>query len=137
MAHDTLSLATALKINSLIEETRTKAAEVTGVTPLQITRDEFGFFFKKDKTWVLYFGCWPGSGHESSRTLCFGVDDPTEEVRKAFVQSLERVYGQVATVRDKWIMGWVPDENLENPDATRVVWEKLEQVWNAVATASS
>jgi hypothetical protein len=137
MAHDTISLATALKINSLIAETRAKAVEVADATPLQITRDEFGFFFKKNNKWVLYFGCWLSSGNESSHALCFGVDDPTAEVRKAFIQSFEKVYGQVAVVRDKWIMGWVPDEDLETADATRAVWGKLEQVWNAVATASA
>lgn len=137
MAHDTISLATALKINSLIAETRAKAVEVADATPLQITRDEFGFFFKKNNKWVLYFGCWLSGGNESSHALCFGVDDPTAEVRKAFIQSFEKVYGQVAVVRDKWIMGWVPDEDLETSDATRAVWGKLEQVWNAVATASA
>ena len=134
MTHDTISLATALKINSLIAETRVKALEVTDATPLQITRDEFGFFFKKNSKWVLYFGCWLSGGDESPHALCFGVDDPTTDVRKAFIQSCEDVYGQVAMVRDKWILGWVPDEDLETSDATRTVWGKLERVWNAVAT---
>jgi hypothetical protein len=136
MAYDTISLATALKINSLIEETRVKALKVTDATPLQITRDEFGFFFKKNNKWVLYFGCWPSGGDESPHALCFGVEDPTADVRKAFIQSCEDVYGQVAVERDKWIMGWVPNEDLETSDATRAVWGKLEQVWNAVATVS-
>jgi hypothetical protein len=137
MTNDTISLATALKINSLIAEMRAKAFEVTDTTPLQITRDEFGFFFKKNSKWLLYFGCWLSSGNESSSALCFGVDDPTPEVRKAFIQSFEKVYGEVAVVHDKWIMGWIPDEDLETSDATRAIWGKLEQVWNAVATAST
>lgn len=136
MTYDTITLATALKINSLVAETRAKALEVTDATPLQITRDEFGFFFKKNNKWVLYFGCWPSGGDESPHALCFGVDDPTTEVRKAFIRSCEDVYGQVAMERDKWIVGWVPNEDLETSDATRTVWAKLEQVWNAVATVS-
>ena len=131
MKDDKMSLKTALKINSLISEVKTKAKK-DGSGDWDIAKDALGFYLEANGKW-LYFGCWLECKSKSGHGLCFGVEDPTERVKAAFIKSLRNEYGQSHFgVYEKWIMGSVPDGDLVSSDA---VWSKLEKVWNAVKNA--
>ena len=133
MERNSMTMATALRVNNLIEQIRRAAGDLA--TPLQIAEGEFGFYLKKEKQWLLYFGCWVTFWEERPAILCFGVDDATADVQEAFRRSFREVYGlEAVMLNDKWIMGWVPNAELEQADPARLIWTKLGRIWSAVSS---
>jgi hypothetical protein len=135
-------LPAALKLVALIEEVR-KKAEAKGVhvsRSLDIGKEELGFGFEKNKHWPLWFGCWSDNWGEAERpAIGFYIERTTRKdsapIEQAFRAAYDKFYGGEPTLaEDRWILGWVKEEDMIGPAADQI-WNRLLPIWKAVEKA--
>jgi hypothetical protein len=137
MFNENFPLRCALKLNTLIDKLR-KESELPS-SKLEISKDEFCFYFEKkgqEKTCWLYFGCWLEFWEVNHHPICFGVQNVSLAVREAFRRSLKREYKQDAILLDdNWLMGWIPEKDLNTSDAVEQISPKIRRIWQSMSNA--
>ena len=132
-------LETTVKLVKLIDDIRQKSGIPFG--ELEIAKTEMGFYFskkgKENSCW-LYLGCWPDFWKQCCLSpICFGVSSVATNVRDAFAKALKKVYGQEPRKFDDYLMGYIPEEDLDTDDALEVIKPKLQQIWTAMSAADA
>jgi len=132
-----IPIDTVLKLNAVLEGLRQKAGKRTA-TDMAMDKDESGFYLRKGKRWLLFVGCWQTFWNEGYHyPICFGTEDESPKVKKAFRDAFQRTYKAEAIAFGKWTMGWVPTEDFNGPDdPVEKIWGRLELIWQAVAKAA-
>jgi hypothetical protein len=137
MLEQSFPLATMLKLVALVNNLGEDAVKKS--VKLDITKEEIGWYFKKpgeEKACWLYVGCWLDFWEDQHQPLCFGISDVSPAVQKAFVASLKEVYGQDPIRCGDYQMGFVPEQDLESPDASKVISPKINRIWSSMTQAA-
>jgi hypothetical protein len=130
-----MSLETLLKINKLIDDVRKKAGR-PATDKLEVAVDEVGFYLRKGRKGVLFFGCWLPVWKEHGHVLCFGVDD--NSMKAAFSKALKEVYKQEVIDYGGYHVGYVPEEDMraKEPETAHVIWENIKKIWSELEGAA-
>jgi hypothetical protein len=136
MFNDKFPVPTVLKLITLIDKVR---QEVAKNSKIDISKDEIGSYFTKEgkeETCRLYFGCWLQFWENNHHPICFGASDVSHDVKEAFVKSLKRVYKQDPIPCGDYLMGWIPEEDLNKSNAFEEISPKLKTIWKSMLDAA-
>jgi hypothetical protein len=120
-----------LKLVKLIDELRFEF----GAKKLDIQKDELGFYPKVGgaQKGIFYVGCWPPIWEQTKNPLCFGIYKADLAQRKAFAKELKLVYQQEPISEGDYQVGFIPNQDLERPDAASHISKRIRKIFSAIS----
>ncbi len=99
---------------------------------LEIQKSEIGFgaVFGEEQETYFWVGFWPEFWRKKRKLLCFGIKDAPDHVRLAFSESFKEEYGfDVTNGPDRYLMGFVPSNDLLGPGKFEEAKAKIKKIW--------
>jgi hypothetical protein len=120
-----MTLLSAVRFNKLISDIRLRAKKAgLPVTELSADTEEFGFYFKSNKEWVMFFGCAPTYWEHNPPALCCLAFGP---IQKAFEAAVQEILGHAVVENGEWVGAGFKNEDLGL--GVEHIFQKLEKIW--------